>query len=123
MPAALAAHLHDRAEVLAVGDGKDPGGGTGGALKQVFAGGEASMRDFVSTRAVRVAGLVASMTVLWTVFIPDAFPWRSLGWLSLPILGVLLLRERSPRSIQRLRALLRSMPKARSYPDGRRGVP
>jgi diguanylate cyclase (GGDEF)-like protein len=116
MPAALAAPLHDRGEVLAVGDGKDPGGGTGGALKQVFAGGEASMRDFVSTRVVRVAGLVASMTVLWTVFIPDAFPWRSLGWLSLPILGVLLLRERSPRSIQRLRALLRSMPKARSYP-------
>jgi diguanylate cyclase (GGDEF)-like protein len=74
------------------------------------------MRDFVSTRAVRVAGLVASMTVLWTVFIPDAFPWRTLGWLSLPILGVLLLRERSPRSIQRLRALLRSMPRARSYP-------
>jgi len=57
------------------------------------------MQDFVLTRWIRVAGLVASMSIVWAVFIPYGFPWMGLVWVSLAISGALWLRTRAPRSI------------------------
>ncbi len=74
------------------------------------------MRDYVSTQVLRVAGMAASIWVVWTVFGPHHFPWRGLAWLSLALLGALWLRQRSARSIGRLGDILRSLPRSRSYP-------
>lgn len=60
------------------------------------------MQDYVSTRWIRVAGLVASMSIVWTVFIPYGFPWMVFLWVSLAGLGALWLVKRSPRSIAQL---------------------
>jgi hypothetical protein len=57
------------------------------------------MEDFVSNRWIRVAGLVASMSIVWGIFIRYGFPWMGLVWVSLAFSGALWLRMRSPRSI------------------------
>ena len=59
------------------------------------------MQDFVSTRWIRVAGLVASMSLLWASSIPSGLGWMTVG-LSLAFFGALWLRVRSPRSIAQL---------------------
>jgi hypothetical protein len=58
------------------------------------------MQDFVSTRVVRVVGLAALMSMVWTVFVPHEISWRTLGGVSLAFLGALLLRKQCARSIQ-----------------------
>jgi hypothetical protein len=57
------------------------------------------LQDFVSTRWIRVVGLVASMSLVLTVFTPSAFPWMGLACVTLAVSGALWLRKRSPRSI------------------------
>lgn len=47
------------------------------------------MKDFVSNRRVGIVGSVASMSILWGIFVvPSAPPWAGLVWLS--ALAVLL---------------------------------
>jgi diguanylate cyclase (GGDEF)-like protein len=84
--------------------------------KQFSGGREASMREFGSTGVVRVCGLVALLPIAWIVLVPQGFPWRTLGWVSLLMLGALLLRMRRSRSIRAMLDGLRSMPRERSYP-------
>ena len=57
------------------------------------------MQDFVSTPWIRVAGLAASMSVVWASFIPYGFPWTGLVWVTLACACALWLRTRSARSI------------------------
>jgi len=57
------------------------------------------MMDLVSTRWVRVVGLVAALSLVWTNFIPYDFPWMGFAWVNLAFAGALWLRKRSPRSI------------------------
>jgi diguanylate cyclase (GGDEF)-like protein len=71
------------------------------------------MRDFVSTATVRIVGLAGLISIFFSVLVPRDVSWRMLGWVTLPILGALLFRERWPRSA--LRDRLRSMPRERSY--------
>jgi diguanylate cyclase (GGDEF)-like protein len=74
------------------------------------------MQDFVSTRVVRVVGLAAVMSIVWTVFVPHDLHWRSLGWVSLAFLGALLFRKQRARTIQAMGDRLRSIPRGRSFP-------
>ncbi len=74
------------------------------------------MRDFVSTGVVRIVGLAGLTSIFWTVLVPHDLAGQTLAWMSLPILGALLLRERWPRSIPPLRDFLWSTPRERSYP-------
>lgn len=57
------------------------------------------MQDLVSTRWIRMVGLVASMTILWAIFMPYQFPWIGGVLVSLAVGGALWLRMRSPRSV------------------------
>jgi diguanylate cyclase (GGDEF)-like protein len=74
------------------------------------------MRDFVSTATARIVGLAGLISIFFSVLVPRDVSWRMLGWVTLGILGVLLFRERWPRSIPALRDRFRSMPRERSYP-------
>jgi len=51
------------------------------------------MEEFVSTRWIRLAGLAASTSVVWTLFIPIGFPWMGLVWVGLALSGALWLRK------------------------------
>ena len=57
------------------------------------------MQDFVSTRWVRVAGLIASLSLIWAVFGLGRYPWMGPTWVALASLGGLWLGLRSSRSI------------------------
>jgi len=57
------------------------------------------VHDFVSTRWIRMVGLVASLSVVGAIFIPYGYPWIGLGWMSLALSVALWLRMRSPRSM------------------------
>ena len=74
------------------------------------------MSDYLSTQALRVAGMAASVSVVWTVFGPPGFPWKTLAGLGLALLCGLWLRKRWARSSGRLLDALRSAPRSRSYP-------
>jgi diguanylate cyclase (GGDEF)-like protein len=74
------------------------------------------MRDFVSTGAVRIVGLAGLISIFWTVLVPRDLTGTTLAWVSLPLLSVLLLQKRSPRSIRALGDRLLAIPRERSYP-------
>jgi diguanylate cyclase (GGDEF)-like protein len=74
------------------------------------------LRDYVSTQVLQVAGMAASLSIVWAVFGPHRFPWRGLAWLSLALLVALWLRERSARSCGRFGDILRTTQRSRSYP-------
>ena len=57
------------------------------------------MQDLVSSRWIRVAGLIASLSLIWAVFGLGRFPWMGPAWVTLACLGGLWLGLRSPRSI------------------------
>ena len=57
------------------------------------------MQDFVSTGWIRVAGLIASLSLIWAVFGLSRFSWMGPTWVALACLGALWLGLRSPRSI------------------------
>jgi hypothetical protein len=57
------------------------------------------VKDFVSIRWIRLAGMAASVAVIGGLFFPNGFPWIGLGTVSLALLGALWLRARSPRSM------------------------
>ena len=57
------------------------------------------MQKFEATPWIRVAGLVALMSVVWAIFIPYGFPGTGLVWVSLAFSGALWLRMRSTRLI------------------------
>ena len=60
------------------------------------------MQDYVSTRWIRVVGLLASMSLLWALFIPYGFPWMGFVWVSLACSGALWLRKQSTSSIAQM---------------------
>ena len=60
------------------------------------------MQDLVSTRWIRVVGLVASMTILWAIFIPYGLPWMGVVLVSLAVSGALWMRMRSPRLLSQV---------------------
>lgn len=60
------------------------------------------MQDYVSTRWIRVVGLLASMSLLWALFIPYGFPWMGFAWVSLACSGALWLRKQSTSSIAQM---------------------
>jgi hypothetical protein len=49
-----------------------------------------------------MVGLVASMTILWAIFIPHGSPWMGLVLVSLAVFGALWVRMRSPRSVSQV---------------------
>jgi len=57
------------------------------------------MKDFVSTRWIRVAGLVGSMALVWAMFIPYGIPWMGFLCVGLAMSGALWLRARGARSM------------------------
>ncbi len=60
------------------------------------------MENFVSTRWIGVAALVASMSVAWAIFIPYRFPWMGLVLVTVAVSGALWVRLRSPRSVSEM---------------------
>ena len=57
------------------------------------------MKDFVSGYGTSVVALLASMSVVWTLFRMPGFPWTGLLWASLAVGAAILLRKRAGRSI------------------------
>jgi hypothetical protein len=57
------------------------------------------MQDYVSTRWIRAAGLVAAIWVLWADFIPFDPPWPVLAWVGLAFSAAFWVRMSLPRSI------------------------
>ncbi len=57
------------------------------------------MQKFEATRWMRVAGLIALMSVIWAIFIPSGFPATGLVWVSPAFSGALWLRISSTRLI------------------------
>ena len=58
------------------------------------------MQDFVSTRWIHMAGLLASMSIICALFVPQGVPW--MAWMGLVAVGlsvsaVLWLRVRRTR--------------------------
>ncbi len=53
------------------------------------------MKDIVSGRARNLVGLVASMSIICSIFTPYGFPWSVLAWASLALAagGLLILRS------------------------------
>lgn len=60
------------------------------------------MQDLVSTKWVRGVGLLASLSIVWVVFVPHAFPWAGLAWASLILAIALYLHGRPTRSLREL---------------------
>jgi len=54
------------------------------------------MRDFVSSRWLSLAGLVASLAVVWSTFILYDFPWLTVLWVSLALSTAAVLIGRTP---------------------------
>jgi len=57
------------------------------------------MQDFVSVRWIRVAGLIASLSLIWAVFGLGRYPWMGPTWVALASLGGLWLGLQSSRSM------------------------
>lgn len=57
------------------------------------------MKDLVSSYGTSVVALIASMSVVWTIFRIHDFPWTGLLWASLAFSAAILVRTRSNRSI------------------------
>jgi hypothetical protein len=57
------------------------------------------MKDFVSGYGNSVVALLASISVVWTLFRMPGFPWTGLLWASLAVGAAILLRKRVGRSI------------------------
>lgn len=65
------------------------------------------MRDLVSTRWVRLVGVIAFLSIVGAVLVPFGFPWTvwvSLLCVSLALTGAFFVRGRSPRSIHQMLA-------------------
>jgi hypothetical protein len=60
------------------------------------------MKDFMSTRWIRVVGLVAWISIVWAMFGIHDFPWTGLVWASLALSTALWVRMRSNRSISQV---------------------
>lgn len=60
------------------------------------------MQDLVSTRWMRVVGLVASLAVVWALFIPYGLPWMGLALVSMAFAAAVWQRMRSNRSIAQM---------------------
>jgi hypothetical protein len=60
------------------------------------------MRDFVSGRWVSIAGLVGSLTVVWSISVLYDFPWLTALWvcLALSTAAVLIGRTSTPSVAQ-----------------------
>jgi hypothetical protein len=57
------------------------------------------MNDYVSTRWVRVAALVASVMILWIVYAPGAVPWTAAFAMSLAFAMAFWLGRAPTRSV------------------------
>ena len=60
------------------------------------------MRDFVSGRWLSIAGLVGSLTIVWSVSVLYDFPWLTVLWvcLALSTAAVLIGRASTPSLAQ-----------------------
>jgi hypothetical protein len=64
---------------------------------------EASMKDVVSSYGIRFVSLVASVSIVWIVYVPYSFPWAALLFVglmaALAASAALLVSKNSTRSI------------------------
>ena len=64
------------------------------------------MKDFVSSYRTRVVWLVASMSIVWIVYVPFGLPWAALAFAVLAValawMAVVLVSRNSTPSIARL---------------------
>jgi hypothetical protein len=75
---------------------------------------EASMKDVVSSFGIPVVSLVASLSIVWIVYVPYRFPWAVLlfvgGMAALAASAALLVFKSSTRSLTEVIAAVEAEP-------------
>jgi hypothetical protein len=81
------------------------------------------MQDYVSTRWIRLAGLVAVVWVVWTDFIPYRLPWPVVAWAALAFSAALWVRLTWPRSLAQVIADVEAEPARAGVRPVRAAIP